>query len=216
MNEESYTKYKDIRNMAWEMLIRFQTNCLPIDIKQIAEECRVTVQTYAESGELVAACGLEAVRDENRAFSVFTDRWYILYDDADEAPLFAIAHELAHILLKHPFARQKVGFFTASYSNFNRDELSLLVDEQDANTLATRLLAPACVLRRLKVCDAETMMWLCGLPLSVAEARAERMGQLIDRDKFFLRKDEERVFELFKDFIAQAPELFLQEGQEGQ
>jgi len=211
MNDESYAKYKDIRNTAWEMLLNFKPNCLPIDINGIAAACNVTVQTYAKSEELTAACGLESVRDENRAFSVFTDRWYILYDDADDAPLFAVAHELAHILLKHPFMRQKVGFFTASYSNFNRDELCLLAEEQDANALATRLLAPACILRRLKVCDAETLIWLCGLPFSVAEARAERMAQLVNRDKFFLHKDEERVYELFKEFVSQAPNLFLEE-----
>ena len=208
MYDEGYLRYSNIRNMAWSLLIQCNMTRLPVDMRQMADQLGVSVMTYAESEKLIAACDLDAVRAQNRAFSVYTDRWFILYDAEGKTPMFAIAHELAHILLKHPTKKQKCGLFTAHYTDFNCDMLTFIAEEQDADRLAVRLLSPACILRHLRVCDPKTLMELCGLPSREAVERVDRVAKLIQKGHFFSHKDEERVYEQFLPFMEGAPELF--------
>ena len=213
MTDSEYNNYKDLRNAAWGILLQYAPDALPVNARGLAESFNVTVLPYSDETAcaLVESCGFEDLREDNQAFSVYTDRWYTLYDETVETPGFSIAHELAHILLRHPAVKCEVGFFNAYYTSWNRDEMPQTAEEADANTLALRILAPACVLRRLRDADAETLQMLCGIPYILAEARIERINQLVQRDRFFTEKKEARVYELFKAYMDGTPELFVPE-----
>jgi len=208
MYDESYMRYRTIRTMAWELLIRHEVKTLPVDVAAMAANLAITVRSYDESADMINICELKLLRDANHAFSLYTDKWYILYDMTHEAPHFAIAHELAHILLKHTPTKKKVGVFTAYYSEWNRSEPSMRAEEQEANRLAVRLLAPACVLRHLHQRDTETIAALCGLPRREAFERAERMTRLITKDNFLVQNEEALVYEQFEPFLMSRTDLF--------
>jgi len=208
MYDEGYIRYTHIRNLAWKLLLKHEVRSLPVDARALAEASDVRVMRYGDAEALIEACGLEKVQRENRAFSVYTDCWRILYDDNSRAPMFAIAHELAHILLKHPMKQKKVGFFTAHYTDYNQGSVTFLADEQDADKFAVRLLAPACILHRLKMADTETIAELCGLPRRDAYERSERLKQLVQRNHFFSHKDEEEVYDQFYPYMEKNPEFF--------
>ena len=208
MYDEGYLRYRNIRTMAWELLLRNEVKALPVDAVSVAVKSGITVLTYDDGVELIESCALEDVRGANRAFSLYTDKWYILYDADADAPSFSVAHELAHILLKHEPVKKKVGVFTAYHSVWNRDEPTMRADEQEANSLAVRMLAPACVLRHLRSRDTETIAALCGLTRREAFDRAERMDKLILKDSFLVQNEEERVYERFEAFIMSREDLF--------
>ena len=208
MHDEGYIRYSHIRNMTWKLLLKHEIRQLPVDATALAGELGMHVMRYEDAAPLIETCGLEKMQQENRAFSVYTDCWRILYDENGRAPMFAIAHEIAHILLKHPMKQVKVGFFTAHYTDYNQGSVTFLADEQDADKFASRLLAPACVLRYLKTPDTETIMNLCGLPKREAYERSERLQKLKERNHFFSHKDEEAVYEQFYPYLLNTPELF--------
>jgi len=207
MHDEGYERYKSIRDMAWDILLQYNIQSLPVDVFRLAQQLEVEVLAYEDGAALVDACGLQEVQAANRAFALYTDRWTVLYNPQGEASLFAIAHELAHIMLKHTMNAQKVGFFTAYYTNYNAEAYTALANEQDANMLASRLLAPACVLRCLRTIDSQQIASLCGLPLPEAFRRAERTVQLIEKETFFTRESEKRVFEQFRCFMEKSPQF---------
>lgn len=96
---------------------------------------------------------------------------------------FTAAHELAHCILGH----------------LEKDEVSLH-DERAAECFAAELLAPAAVLRECKVRHAEEISKLCGISRQSAEIRSEQLAKREIRG-FFPTEDEQRVLEIFKDFI---------------
>jgi len=211
MYDESYMRYRNIRTMAWELLIRHEVKELPVDVIGIAEKLAVKVLSYDNAEELIMTCALETLRTSNDAFSLYTDRWYILFDAERETQRFAIAHELAHILLKHTTAKKKIGVFTAYHSTWNRDEPTMRAEEQEANRFAVRLLAPACVIRHLRQRDAHSIAMLCGLPRREAFERAERMDKLIAKGNFLIQNEEARVYEQFETFLTMREDLFVHE-----
>ena len=73
--------------------------------------------------------------------------------------------------------------------------------EYQAERFAIGILAPACVLYGLGIHTAEDIAKVCGISLSAAKIRAERLAVLYQRKSFFCSPLERKVFELFEDFI---------------
>jgi Zn-dependent peptidase ImmA (M78 family) len=74
--------------------------------------------------------------------------------------------------------------------------------EHEANVFASRLLAPACVLWGLGVTTPEQISEICGISLTAAEFRMERMDVLYKRNKFLISLLERRVYERFLPYIS--------------
>ncbi len=66
---------------------------------------------------------------------------------------------------------------------------------------AIRLLAPACVLHEIGALTAEEIMQVCNISYSAASIRAERMQELMRRNKWYADPLERQVKKQFQVFI---------------
>lgn len=96
--------------------------------------------------------------------------------------------ELGHIFLGH---RLKNGHFV-------RDNYKL---EKEANSFASKLLSPACVLWGLDLHSTNEISKQCNLTSQQAAARARRMSVLYKRQMFLKSDIEKKVYKLFEDYI---------------
>lgn len=184
---ESYGKYKNSRNAAWQTLIDFQIKELPLKLTDIAKKANITIKKNSE---------INILKPQTLAISfLLNNKWVIVYDDSfDNIAMirFSIAHEMGHIFLGHEL---KGGYHQRT---FNVDKPQV---ETEADIFASRLLAPACVLWGLNLHTPEEIMKACDISTSAAKIRAERMEVLYKRNKFLISPLEQKVYNNFKDFI---------------
>lgn len=105
---------------------------------------------------------------------------------------FTCAHELGHIILGH------VGRYDLVCREPEPGDNPI---EQAANVVASRLLAPACVLWGCGVQSAEDIERLCDISRSAAEFRWSRMQELYRRQRFLTSPLERLVYAQFEDYI---------------
>ncbi len=188
MNLDIYGRYKGVRDSAWQCLIDFNITELPVDLLRIAKEADIKVIKNSIVNEFTGC--------ESGACILKGDKWYIVYDD--ECTIgrrrFTIAHELGHIFLGHELINGYHGRTIATDKPQS---------EKEADMFAARLLTPACVIWGLGLHTAEEISKLCGVSLTSAQARAERMKILYQRQKFLTSSLERQVYEQFKKFIVE-------------
>lgn len=181
-----YGAYRNIRNASWQCLIDCDIRCLPVDILFIAKTSNIKVIRNSKVNVLLP--------DESGASILCNGKWYIVYKDSDtyERKRFTVAHELGHIFLGHPI---KAGYFARTASK-NKDSY-----ETQADSFATRLLIPACVLWGLDLHTAEEISDYCHVSLPAAKIRADRMTELYKRNKFLTHPLERQVYANFEEYI---------------
>ena len=203
-----YKNYKESRDIAWELLIKYNIGSLPVKISEICRSEGILVRSFGQSRELIRALGFEKSTQENDGFAVIIEgRGYIFYNEAcsHQRQRFTVAHELGH------FASGDVGEMPTLR---NREPSEADADsEHKANVIAARLLAPACVLWGLGVHSAREISELCDISPQAAEWRARRMETLYKREEEFLKTKgkscfllsplERRVYEQFREYIAE-------------
>ncbi len=202
INANNYGKYAGVRDASWDLLIAQRVAALPVGVMKIARRLGITVMSYTEAADLLKYCELTGHSTTNEGFSLYTDRWYILYYpkiEPVETTRYILARELGRILMGLPLVEQKVGYFTAYYSN----ELLSEQNENDATSFAVRILAPACVLAAIKCIEPYDIAELCGLPEHIAIERSDRLKELLKKDLFLKHQLEQKVFENFKQFIEE-------------
>ncbi len=178
-----YKDYQIVRNLSWNILIQENITELPINIVALCKQLRIEVKYYTlpnnNDGECIIAEGIP----------------YILISKncSAQRKRFTVAHELGHVLLGHVGKYQLVNRKPSPPDN---------PIEQEANILASRLLAPACVLWGCKVKTADDIVQLCNISKQAAEYRMNRMNELYRRDQFLTSPLEKQVFNQFKDFIS--------------
>lgn len=107
---------------------------------------------------------------------------------------FTIAYEIGHIVLGH--------LSSGANAICNREPAPYdSIIEYQANIFASRLLAPACVLRALDANTPEKIAQYCDISLQSAQIRAERIQTLKSRNKFGLSPLEAKVYRQFWWFI---------------
>lgn len=203
-----YSKYKESRNLSWEILISQNVHALPVKISEICTSYGINIYSYSQNAKLINKLKADKLKIGNDGFTtaVGGGKPIIFFDDSKspERSRFTIAHELGHILLEH----------VGRYNLINREPSSEDNPiEQAANVFASRLLAPACVLWGLNVHTPEEIMGYCNLTYTAATFRAERMKQLYSREKEFIQKRgkscflmsmlEQQVYQQFSDFIRE-------------
>lgn len=169
-----YGLYKQSRNAAWQCLLDFHVDRLPVKVSQIARSAGILLIENSDVLRLAPHESGKSVCDGKR--------WAIIFDDEDtiQRQRFTLAHELGHIFLGHNLG-----------DGYTQDE------ETAANIFASRLLAPACV----DIHDAQEIKELCNISFTAAFIRAERMTVLYARNKFLLSDLERRVYHQFLPFI---------------
>ena len=182
-----YAIYRNIRDSAWQCLLDFKADSLPVSVAAIARNANITVVKNSE-----------AFRLSNGEYGkTLTDgkSWIIIYDDTlpEEVSRFAIAHELGHIFLGHDLTYVK-------YSHLKQFEKKPK-SELQADAFALRLLCPACVLWSLNISKAEDISVCCKVPLDIAMQREKRMRELHKRNKFLTSPLEKEVYKQFEQSI---------------
>lgn len=182
-----YAIYRNIRDSAWQCLLDFKIDRIPVDVLAIARNANITVTRNTSAFKL----------SNSEYGRTLTDgkSWIIIYDDTmpEEVCRFTIAHELGHIFLGHDMTYAK-------YSHLKEFE-NKPKSEQQADAFALRLLCPACVLWGLNISKAEDISVCCKVPLDIAKQREKRMRELRKRNKFLTSPLEKEVYEQFEKCI---------------
>lgn len=186
---KAYGIYKKVRNAAWKVLIDNEISSLPVDLSKIAQNNEITILKNSDVGEL---------REGEDGISIFDgENWFIVYDDTLESigyKRLVIAHELGHIFLGHPL-----------YSGIHSQVATAgkPKEEIEADTFAGRLLAPACVLWGLNLHITEDIANVCKISKKAAQARAQRMKILYERNVFLTDPLEKKLYKQFESFLKE-------------
>lgn len=193
----NYKDYVKARNLAWKILIDCNISELPVKITNICEFMDIKVASYRAAAKLIKAQGWQQFANQNDGFSTFVNGRPVIFFNEKCLPQrcrFTIAHELGHILLGHV----KEGMITAH--NKEPDERDDPM-EQQANTFAARILAPAVILWALDLHNTKDVARVCDISIPAAKFRAVRMNELYKRDKFLSSPLETQVLKSFRTFI---------------
>ncbi|MDD7771779.1 MAG: ImmA/IrrE family metallo-endopeptidase [Firmicutes bacterium] len=210
----AYGAYREARDLSWEILLRHHVSRLPVQVSPICRAEGIGLYSYERAAELIRCYGLE---ENCRAGDGFTFRrgesYVIVYDSTAtvERQRFTVAHELGHCLLGH--LKSDGATQGCAEPSDRMEEMQL-----QANVFASRLLAPACVLRAAGVRDARDIARLCGISLPAAQWRWQRLQLLEDRERQRRQDDlpgcygasprERQVLAQFSDYLsrlAQSP-----------
>lgn len=201
-----------MRREAWDILLGIDAKTLPISIRQICAFCHTSTASYRTGEALIRQHHLKRYT-ENCAFTaIIHQRPVIFYNDElpEAEQRLCIGHEIGHIVCGHMVYENSVfdGIATVSNHGAGRDED---VVEESATAFALRLLAPACVLWALRAFRPSEIEKLCFIPHRASRLRAERMKELLEREKhylatrgktcFLMNRTEQKVFQNFHDFI---------------
>lgn len=180
-----YTSYKTARDNAWRALIQNNITALPVQISKICKADGILLLPYSKAGALLSEAGMRQMM-ENDGFSLIIANSAqrikcIFYNDECnvQRQRFTIAHEYGHFLCGH--IRENIPTMRNREPSDND-----LPAEQQANVVAARILAPACVLWALNVHEAGTIASLCNISQAAAEWRMKRLNLLYDREREFL------------------------------
>lgn len=193
---DSYNYYKVARDKAWQNLIKYRIKSLPVDVFEVCKKAGVKIFTYRAGERLIKKYGLEKNLNNDGFTTKINGRYVIFYDDTitpKSRIIFTIAHEMGHIALGH--ARTGVTIWNRG------EQAEPAPEETQANIFASRLLAPACVIKEMDIHTAEELQEITGLSYTAAKIRLERLNQLRARDKFYLSPLEREVKSNFEKFI---------------
>ena len=183
-----YAIYKGIRDSAWQCLIDFEINSLPVDVLKICRAIGVKVIKNSIVDDL----------EPNEYGKSYYDgkKWIIIYNDTNDVVTcrFTVAHELGHIFLGHALTYTKY----CDISEFGKKPKS----EAQADMFALRLLCPACVLKDMNVTSAEELAHICRIPLPQAESRYQRLKEIEKRNKYFTAPIEREVYKNFESYLT--------------
>jgi Zn-dependent peptidase ImmA (M78 family) len=135
---------KNVIRLANDFILEHNIHSLPLkidDLSGICNELGYELIAYQEAQELFK----QSKMHDFEKFPAFTvrngDCKIVLFDSTQSTGtrIFAIAHEIGHIVLQHNYCGV-VGFSGADSSQ-----------EQEANTFAYQLIAPICVLQALNI-----------------------------------------------------------------
>lgn len=185
-----YGMYREIRDSAWQCLLDFQIDRLPVNVAQIAAQTDICLLNDTTARQL-------RCYEHGRSFFDGT-HWIIVYNDrhSEETSRYTIAHELGHIFLGHELqycCRTHVYYFP-----------NTPLAERQADRFALRLLCPACILAALNLYQAEDITRYCHVMPSLAARRAKRMRQLCRQEYFLNTPLEQRVYEQFRPYVKAA------------
>ena len=216
-----YGMYAGVRNATWQLLLRVDIAALPVRCEEVAAGMGIPVLHYARAGPLLRALGLQGHCENNDGFAAHIDGRWCVFLNGDAAALnrnFTLAHELGHIFLGHVMEEtQAHGGERVRYTRLNRREWACGLDrtdamEREANMFAARMLSPACALWGLDLRKSGEIARVCGLPVHVAQKRAERMRVLYARNLFLKSPAEGMLFRRLKPYLlSQRPEGRLPE-----
>lgn len=207
----NYADYKESRNLTWKILVEQRCTELPIKVSKICSDKEIALFSYKKAIKMIEKLELQHKTINNDGFAIkLLGKQTLFYNDQCTIgrQRFTVAHELGHLLLGHVMESCNGVLITTVNREPDSNDNPI---EQAANVFASRLLAPACVLWGLNVKTAKEIMQFCDISLQSAEFRMERLNELYEREKtflkiygkscFFLSPLERQVHKQFKDYI---------------
>ena len=180
--------YKNIRDAAWLFLINNNVCRLPLDVEQISRKNNWILLLFEDNIKVVTALNKgNSNLDCDGLTCIYKNNIFIIYKKFNNIGRwrFTIAHEFGHISLLH------------------LNKLANSEYEREANMFAARVLMPMCVIKECGAYTAKSISNLCGVSLTAATYRAERLQLLLKRQKFYTSHFEVKVVKQFKNFINQ-------------
>jgi len=196
-----YGNYTKARDKAWEVILQNNINSLPVDLFGLAKSSGIKIKSYERGRQLFKLLKIEHIVETTDGFTTIICGYpYIFYDDQTPMPrqLFTIAHEMGHIFLEHNTENK---IFKRFLSNWNGEFLEPDPQEAEANIFASRLLAPMCVLKELKITSYMDICRIAGISPTAAQIRYNRYLELLERNMFYKSPTEKKVLEKFEQFI---------------
>ncbi len=197
-----YCEYKAARNKAWEIIIKYEINTLPVSVRALCRRMGICLFNYMEGARLIEKYKLHEYLKNDGFSTIIQNNYVVFYDETKPVSRirFTIAHEIGHIVLKH-LLYQNIAcrHFVTDWNAEGAVAPNPL--EAAANIFASRLLAPACVLWKLNIQSAEEIETLCGLSRQAAQVRAQRMERLYLLNRFNQSPLEKKALQQFSGFI---------------
>lgn len=179
----NFDKYRQERNLSWEVLIDCKISSLPVNLSTICKHygIRIVKNSSLKNNKLQ--------KNERGKSCIIQNKRIIIVRDNDpiEAQRYTITHEIRHFL--------------------SNDD----IEERQAERFAIGILAPSCVLWALNICEPEDIAKLCNISITAAKIKAERMEILYKREQDFLQTRgyscfllsslEKKVYNQFLPFI---------------
>ena len=193
----NYQNYQQARDAAWRILIDCNVRELPVSMGAICKQLGVRLYSYQDAKQSIQNRGLSEVVTHTDGLSLYSNDTPIILFDNTLPPSrirFTVAHEIGHIVLGHVMPGQATCRNREPSPNDDPAETA-------ANQFAARLLAPACVLWGLNLHTPEEISRVCGISMTAARFRADRMQILYQRGKFLTSPLERLVYERFGEFI---------------
>lgn len=198
-----YGEYKVSRDLAWKIILDMDFTELPIKVSAICRKLGIQVRSYEKAKKLLERHQLEYKTLEIDGFTLGIDgRYTILFNEhcSIQRNRFTVAHELGHILLGHV---PKDGIHITAINREPSSKDNPL--EQQANVFASRLMAPLCVLKSLRINDAKDIARLCDISETAAQFRFNRLKLINEREQhkscYNLSPLEREVLEQFRSYI---------------
>lgn len=204
----SYHNYVISSRATWRKLIQHNICALPVKISEICKVEGIIVLSYQcqKGKQLISDYQLEKSTSGNDGFSIIIrGQKFIFYNEGCVVgrQRFTVAHEYGHYVRGHVSE-------VPTYRNREPRETDDPI-ETAANIVASRILAPACVLWGLDVHAAEDIACLCNISLEAAQWRMKRLDELYAREQeflttrgyscFLLSDLEKQVYRQFGDYI---------------
>ena len=198
-----YGEYKVSRDLAWKIILDMGFTKLPIKVSAICRKLGIQVRSYEKAKKLLKRHQLEHKTLEIDGFTLGIDgRYTILFNEhcSIQRNRFTVAHELGHILLGHV---PKDGIHITAINREPSSKDNPL--EQQANVFASRLMAPLCVLKSLRINDVKDIAKLCDISETAAQFRFNRLKLINEREQhkscYGLSPLEREVLEQFRPYI---------------
>ncbi len=167
--------------MPWKLLLDCGITELPVKVSRICKCLGVKLCTYTQGYTIMQKAGLASrIRSgDGFLFRPETGTPVIFYNGF--APVgrqrFTVAHELGHLILGHE----------GDLINREPSPKDNPV-ETAANIFAAKLLAPACVLRGLRVHGPSEISHFCNISQQAAEFQMAHLEELYRRDDAYMER----------------------------
>lgn len=150
--------YFNVRNSAWEFLIKNNVLSYPLDLRKLARNNNWTIWSYDEfcKHRNLNEKDLIMHHPDGFTFKLENGIQLICYNQNNNRwrNRFTIAHEMGHIIL---------------HKHVKRDQL-----EKEANMFAARILMPMGLIKELNIKNPEELSKLCDVSLEAATFRLKR------------------------------------------
>lgn len=178
--------YYNVRNNAWEFLIKNNVTTYPLDLRKIAYKNNWQIWSYKRYCNFYNLDIKELIANHPNGFTRFQNNSYLICyneNNSKQRNRFTICHEFGHIILQHFYKGEKL--------------------EKEANMFASRILMPMLLIKELDIYTSEELSKLCDVSIEAATYRLKRFNEIKGRERFYTNPLEQELYKQLKPFIKQ-------------